>query len=105
MPTVFTLANLFEGPTIIMFPSFHHPGEALRVCREVATSLTNWHGLFGRDRYQLSVDLGTSEENISFLGELVEAMATCLQGHRSWVNAYFSVIVHEKYIQVSSRLS
>jgi hypothetical protein len=101
MPTVFALGDLFVGPTITMFPYFHHPGEALRACREVATSLTNWHGCFGKDRYHLSVDLfGTSEENISSLSELMEAMATCLQDYCPRRSAQFSVIIHEEFIQV-----
>ena len=105
MPTVFMLADLFEGPTITMFP-LHHPGKALRACREVATFLTNWHGFFGNDRYHLSVDLfGISEENISLLSELMEAMVTCLQDYCPRGSAHFSVIIHEESIQVSSQLS
>ena len=89
-----------------MFPSFHHPCEALQACREVATSLTNWHGFFGKDRYHLSVSLfGISEENISLLSELMEAMATCLQGYCPRDSAEFGVIIHKESIQVSSRLS
>ena len=105
MPTVFALAY---GPTVMMSPAFRHPGEALRVCREVATSLTNyqWHGFFGQYRYHLSVNLlGTSKENINWLSELMEAMATCLHDYCSWGSTNFSVIIHEKSIQVSSRLS
>ena len=89
-----------------MFPAFHHPGEALRACRELVASLTNWHGFFGGDEYQLSVGLfGTSEENFSLLSELMEAMVTCLQDYRPRVSPHFSVIIHEKSIQVSPRLS
>ena len=79
-------------------------GEARRACRGVARSLTNWHGCFGKDRYHLSVDLsGTSEENISLLNELMEAMATCLQDYCPRGSAHFSLIIHEDSIQVKSR--
>ena len=88
-----------------MFPAFLHSGEALPACREVATSLTNWHGLFGQYGYQLSVSLfGTSEENISLLSELMEAMATCLQDYYPRNRTEFSVIIHEKSIQAGVRL-
>ena len=105
MPAAFTLAY---GPTVTVFPSLQHRGEALRACREVATSLTtgNWHGRFGRDGIHSSVDLlGTSEQNISSLSELMEAMATCLQDSSARGIAHFSVTIHEESIQVSSRLS
>jgi hypothetical protein len=98
MPTVFTLSY---GPTVTMFPSSHHRGEALEACREVATSLINWH-----EEYHLSIDLlGTSEKNIRSLSELMEAMATCLRDSCPRGSAQFSVIIHEESIQVSSRLS
>jgi hypothetical protein len=98
MPTVFALGDLFEGPTITMRSYFYDSGEALPVCREVATSLTNWHGCFGKDRYHLSVGLlGTSE--------VMEAMATCLQDYCPRRSAQFRVIIHEYSIQVSSWLS
>ena len=106
MPTVFAVDDLFEGPEIIMSPAFYNPGEAPRACREVATSLTNWHGFFGKDRYHLSVDLlETSEENVSSLSELMEAMATCLQDHCPQGSAQFRVLIHEESIQVSYQLS
>jgi hypothetical protein len=102
MPTVLALAY---SSNVTMFRSLHHRGEALPACREVATSLTNWHERF-REEYRLSVDLlGTSEKNISSLSELMEAMATCLQGFCPRRSAHFSVIIHEESIQVSSRLS
>ena len=102
MPTVLALAY---GPAVTMFHSLHRRGEALPACREVATSLTNWHGRFGEE-YDLSVDLlGTSEKNISSLSELMEAMVTCLQDSCPRGSAHFSVIIHEESIQVSSRLS
>ena len=102
MPTVFALAY---GPTITMSPAFHHPGEALRACREVATSLTNWHE-FSEDTYHLSVSLhGTSDENVSLLSELMEAMAICLQDYCPQASTEFSVIIYENSIQVSSQLS
>ena len=89
-----------------MFPAFHLPGEALRACREVSTSLTNLHGFFRQDRYRLSVSLlGTSERNISLLSELMEAMAICLQEYcPRGTTRRFNVIVHEESIQVSSWL-
>jgi hypothetical protein len=108
MPTVFALADVFVmDRTITMFPAFHHPGEALRACREVASSLNNWSHFFrGKDGYHLSVSLlGTSEEHISLLSELMEAMATCLQDYRPRASTQFSVIIHEKSIQVSAWLS
>ena len=105
MPVVFTLADLFDGPTITMFPAFHHPGDALRACREVATSLNNWHGCFGQDKFHLSVSLlGISEENISLLSELMKAMAICLQDYCPRGSTHFNIIIHEESIQVSSRL-
>jgi hypothetical protein len=108
MPTVFTLSY---GPTVTMFPAFHLPGEALRACREVSTSLTNLHGFSTQDRqdrYRLSVSLlGTSERNISLLSELMEAMAICPQHSEycPWdTTRRFSVVIHEESIQVSFRL-
>ena len=102
MPTVFTLAY---GPAVTMFPAFHHPGAAVQACREVGASLTSWHGFFGQDRYHLSVSLlGISEENISLLSELMEAMAIRLQVYCPRGSAHFNVIIHEESIQVSSRL-
>ena len=92
-----------------MFPAFYHPDEALRACREVATSLANCPRFFGQDIYQLAVSLlGTSDENISLLSDLMEAMATCLQGYCPRDSNYstnFNIIIHEKSIQVSSRRS
>lgn len=104
-PTVFGLS--YGSPTVTMFPAFHHPGEALRVCQEVATSISliNWHEFFGQDGYHLSVSLlRTSEENISLLSELMGAMATCLQDYRPRANTEFSVNIHRESIQVSSQL-
>ena len=103
MPTVFTLSGRFH-PTINTFPSFHGPGEALRVCREVALSLSDWSNGFlrGKGKYHLSVNLlGISEENISLLGEMMEAMATCLQDNCPRGSTDFQVIIY-KAIQVSS---
>ena len=92
-----------------MSPAFHRPGEALRACGDVASSLVNnWSRFFrGKDGYHLSVSLlETSEDNISLLSELMDAMATYLQGYCPRASTEFSVIVHEKSIQVlSSRLS
>ena len=107
MPTVFALTDVYVGPTITMFPAFQHPGGALQACRDVASSLSNWSHVFrGKDKYHLSVSLlGTLEEDISLLSELVEAMATCLQDYCPRADTYFSVIIHEKSIQVSSQLS
>ena len=87
-----------------MFPSFHHPGEALRGCREVARSLSNWsYGFFGKDKYHLSVSLlGISEENIGLLCEMIEAMVTCLQDYCPRGSTIFRVVIHEKSIQAST---
>ena len=89
-----------------MFPAFHYPGEARRLCGEVASSLKDWsHFSRRKDKYHLSVDLfGTSEENISLLSELMEAMVTCLQDCPR-ARTDFGVIIHDKSIQVSSPLS
>ena len=89
-----------------MFPAFHYPGEARRLCGEVASSLKDWsHFSRRKDKYHLSVDLfGTSEENISLLSELMEAMATCLQDYYPRNRTELSVIIHEKSIQVGVRL-
>ena len=59
--------------------------------------------IFGPDIYHLSVSLlGTSEENISLLSELMEAMATCLQDYCPRTGTHFSVNFHKESIQVSS---
>ena len=107
MPTVFALADLLVGHRITMFPAFHQPGDALRVCREVASSLNDWSHFFrGEDRFRLSVSLlGTSQENISLLSELMEALASCLQYYGPRASTHFSVIIHENSIQVSSQPS
>ena len=105
MPTVLSLSH-WLWPTITMFPAFHRPDEALGACRDISTSLTNWHhgGHLGEE-YCLSIDLlGTLEKNISSLSKLMEAMATYLQDYCPR-GAHFSVVIHEKSIQVSSRLS
>ena len=103
MPVVFVGCLPYYGP-IHMLPSFHRPGEALQACRETAASLNKWCNGFDRNSgYQLSLSLiGISEENVSLLGEMIEAMAACRRDY--YPNGMYSclyIVLHDKYIQVS----
>lgn len=89
-----------------MLPSFNRLGEALRVCRETGASLNKWHNSF-YSMYGCEVSLsllGTTEENISLLGEAMAAMATYL---RDLSGRYpnLKIVVHDKYVQAVSHLS
>ena len=102
MPIVFVLGYLTyfsPPPWIHLLPSFYRPGEALQVCRETAVSLNKWRNGFD-GKLSLSL-IGISKENISLLGEVIGAMATCRDYYPSKMYSCLNVILHDKYIQVS----
>ena len=108
MPVVFVLGCSAYFGRIHMLPSFHHPGEALQVCRETAASLNKWrNGLHGNFGYELSLSLiGISEENINLLGEVIGAMAACRSDYYpSGMYPCLNIVLHDKYMQVSCQAS
>jgi hypothetical protein len=102
MPVVFLRDHSTDVGPISMLPSFHRPGDALRVCRETAASLNKWRNGFPSHGYELSLSLiGISEENISLLGEVIGAMAACMD----YLTGMTNIVLHDKYIQVSRQES
>jgi hypothetical protein len=75
-----------------LLPSYHRPGEALEVFREIETCLNSSHP------YILQLDLfEISEKNINLIREAMEAVAT----HRSKSFDHLNIIVNQTSIQVS----
>jgi len=95
-----------SAAVINMLPFLHRPGEALQVCRE-AEKLTEWPNDFHEASGHSSLSLvGISEENISLLEELMEAMAGWVQrGHPYLSDPRLRIHVQHTTIQVSSHLS
>lgn len=105
MPTVFTLHNLTHVPMVDIWPSFHRPGEALQVCREIAMSLS----ISPTHRYLEHMIpsfclLGISEENIYLLSEAMEAAAACVKNYGTHCE-YMRIIVYGTKLQVRPPLS
>lgn len=75
-----------------LLPSYHRPGEALKVFRDIETCLNSSHP------YILQLDLSEiSEKNIDLIREAMAAVATCQPKRFDHLN----IIVHQASIQVS----
>ncbi len=127
LPAVFTLNCYNNGITFI--PSFYRCGRVLQACREIITSLSGWPNvLCGRYdlssvqdairlfpniwcgsnlRGSLSVSLlGISEENIGLFSETMEALVVCKDFSTALAKSttHITITIHDKSIQVNSRL-
>ena len=93
-----------DHPIIYMLPFLYHPGEVPKVCRKTATLINKWP--FGNRRsYSLGISLlGISEKNINLVEETMVAMVQDRPRDPSYESVNISIIVHEKYMQVSHRL-
>ena len=77
LPTIFML-DLYKGKVIKCLSSYHRPGEAVEVFREINTCFglnyvtsPNYSFIFRLDLFELS------EKNIDLFREVMEAVATC----------------------------
>ena len=104
MPTVFTLHMLTHVPMVDIWPSFHRPGEALQLCREIVLSLSKSPMHCYVQRMILSFCLlGISEENIDLLSEAMDAAAACLKNYDTHCE-YMRIIVYGTEVQVRTSL-
>jgi len=103
LPSFFMLDRK-DHPVIYMLPFLYHPGEVPKVCRKTATLINKWP--FGNRRsYSLGISLlGISEKNINLVEETMVAMVQDRPRDPSYESVNISIIVHEKYMQVSHRL-
>jgi hypothetical protein len=88
---------------LTMLPLSHHPGEALQECRKILTLLSKYHKVHYVRHVSFKL-LGITEENISLLEEVMEAMVTCLQNYGKCCE-YVNISMSDTTIQVSFPLS
>ena len=107
MPPTFTLVFMqYDGPMLGMWPSFHRPGEALQVCRDIEKSFTKIWTMRSKPKiWRLIFSfclLGISEENINLLSEAIEAAVVCFKNY--CLNS-IRIVVCDTTLQVRSPLS
>ena len=88
---------------ITLLPLSHRPGKALQECRNILTLISKYH----KRQYVRHLSfklLGATEENISLLEEVMEAMATCLQDYGECCE-YVEISTCDTTMQVSFPLS
>ena len=92
------MLDLYEGKVVEYLPSYHRPGEALEVFKEINTCFGLNYVTSPNYTFILRLDLfGISNKNIDLFSEVMEAVATCLSKKLKVLN----IIVHQTSLQVS----